>query len=278
MNLLKFYRFDVWIRNLGISLIGILSLSHIPNSLLALIPLIQLFLLQSYSFSMNNYEDFKFRKEKNYIARLLKAGYDKKTIIFLCFLPLVILMLTIIYFDGVFLLLLAYIVLFFLYDSPYARLKKNWILSIIINSLCLALILYVYPYMFFSSTFTVLAITFSIIFFFYMAFHEMIHQLAHSRTEKILPKNLGMKGGVKVAQFILLIPIISSIIAILLDPSLNIIFVITIAFSIFRIYNLSKIKLDPKTFEKIKYSWHKFYSAHEGILYALFLVFMNYPF
>jgi hypothetical protein len=227
---------------------------------------------------MNNYEDFKFRKEKNYIARLLKAGYDKKTIIFLCFLPLVILMLTIIYFDGVFLLLLAYIVLFFLYDSPYARLKKNWILSIIINSLCLALILYVYPYMFFSSTFTVLAITFSIIFFFYMAFHEMIHQLAHSRTEKILPKNLGMKGGVKVAQFILLIPIISSIIAILLDPSLNIIFVITIAFSIFRIYNLSKIKLDPKTFEKIKYSWHKFYSAHEGILYALFLVFMNYPF
>jgi hypothetical protein len=227
---------------------------------------------------MNNYEDFKFRKEKNYIARLLKAGYDKKTIIFLCFLPLVILMLTIIYFDGAFLLLLAYIVLFFLYDSPYARLKKNWILSIIINSLCLALILYIYPYMFFSSTFTVLAITFSIIFFFYMAFHEMIHQLAHSRTEKILPKNLGMKGGVKVAQFILLIPIISSIIAILLDPSLNIIFVITIAFSIFRIYNLSKIKLDPKTFEKIKYSWHKFYSAHEGILYALFLVFMNYPF
>lgn len=193
MDLFKFYRFDVWIRNLGIPLVGVLSLSNIPNSWIVLVPLLQLFLLQSYSFSMNSYEDCRFRKEKNYIGELLKAGFNEKIIIFLCIVPLLLLALSIIYYGGNFLLPIAYIVLFFLYDSPHVRLKKNWILSIIINSVCLAVILYLYSYMFFSSTFTVLAITFSLVFFFYMAFHEMIHQMAHSKIEKNFTKKHGLE-------------------------------------------------------------------------------------
>ena len=152
-------------------------------------------------------------------------------------------------------------------------LKRNSLFSILASPICLALIPYLYAYLAFTNTFSVKAIVFLIVFFFYMAFHEIIHQIAHSKKERVLPERLGIKGGIKVAQILLLIPIFFSIIAILLDPFSNSIFVITIIFSAFRIYKLFQVEPEPSVFEKLKYTWHKFYSVPEGVSYLIFFIF-----
>jgi len=276
MNLLKFYKVDIWIRNLGIPFIGILSLEIFPNPLYVAIILLQLAFLQAFSFAINDYFDSKIRKEKTYMSSLFKI-YSSYIVLFFCIVPLILLIITFFIFHGNLVFLLLYIIIYdILYEVPPFRLKKSSFFSLISSPISLVLLLYLYAYLSFTSTFSIRAIAFLIIFFFYMAFHEMIHQIAHSKREKVLPKVLGMKGGIKIAQVLLSIPILVSIFAILLGPARNYIFVITLGFSILRIYKLCKIKLSPEEFEKIKISWHKFYSVHEGIIYVIFLALAHF--
>jgi len=276
MNLIKFYNVNGWIRNLGIPLIAILNLGFFPNPLYVVVVLLQLTFLQAWSFSINDYFDAKIRREKNYIARVLKI-YSSHKVLFLCVLPLIFLISTFFIFHGNIILLLLYIFLYdFLYEFPPFRLKRSSFFSILTSPICLVLLPYLYAYLSFTSVFSIKAIMFLLILFFYMAFHEIIHQIAHSRKEKILPKRLGIKDGIKVAQFLLLIPLFASIVAIALDLSQNLVFIITIIFSTFRIYKILKAEPKPIVFERIKNSWHKFYSVHEGILYVVLLIFGAY--
>jgi hypothetical protein len=273
IDILKLYRPDIWVRNLGVPLIGMLNLGFFPNPFYAITILFQLAFLQAYSFAINDYFDAKIRKEENYIAHMLKI-YPSFKVMFLCILPLIFLIFTLFVFHGNLILLVLYIFLYdILYELPPFRLKKNFFFSILVSPISLVLLPFLYAYLSFANAFSMKAISFLIILFFYMAFHEIIHQMAHSRKEKVLPKKIGIKGGIKIAQLSLLIPILSSIISIGLNPLVNYIFVITIVFSVFRIYKLLKIELKSNAFEKIKNSWHKFYSVHEGILYVVFLVF-----
>lgn len=272
INILKFYNVNNWIRNLGVPLIAILNLNYFPNPLYLVVILLQIALLQGYSFAINNYYDAKIRKEKNYIAYMLKIYLSHK-VLFLCILPVIFLILTLSIFHGNLILLLLYTLIYdFLYEIPPFRLKRSSFFSIISSATSLVLIPYLYAYLSFTNVFSIKAVIFLFILFFYMAFHEVIHQMAHLKKEKVLPKTLGIKKGIKVAQLLLLIPILFSIIAIVLNPVQNYIFIITILFSVFRIYKFFNIELKPNTFEKIKYSWHKFYSVHEGILYVILLI------
>ena len=276
LNFFKFYNVGAWIRNLGIPLIGILSLGFVPNLIYVIIILLQLALLQAWSFSINNYFDARIRKEKNYIASLLEV-YSSKKILFLCVLPLIFLIFSFFVFRGNIIFLIIYIFLYdFLYEFPPFILKRSSFFSILASPICLTLLPYLYAYLSFTNMFSIKSITFLVILFFYMAFHEIIHQVAHSEKEKVLPKSLGIKGGIRVTKFILLVPVFISIAVIALDFEKNLIFMITIIFSIFRLRKLSKIQPKPEAFQKIKYSWHKFYSVHEGFLYIIFLILSNH--
>jgi len=271
MNLLKFYAPDQWIRNLGMPLIAILTLGFLPNLFYAAIIMLQLAFLQAFSFAINNYYDAKIRKEKNYLGILLKTQSSYK-ILFLCILPLILIALTSFISHGNIVFLLLYLFIYdFLYEVPPFRLKKSSFFSILASPLCLVALMYLYAYLAFTNTFSIKSIAFLVIFFFYMVFHELIHQMAHSKKEKILPKSLGINGGIKVVQAIISMLMIFSTVIILLNPASNYIFIITIAFSTFRIYKLFRVKPIPTSFEKIKYSWHKFYSVQEGIIYAVLL-------
>lgn len=272
MNLFEFYRVDVWIRNLGITLVAIFTLDFIPNIFYALITLVQILLIQAYSFPMNNYFDYKVRGERNYIGEQLKYGVDEKLVLFLCLLPLLLLLPTLLFLNKFLILLIFYIVFFFLYDFSGFRLKNHYLPSILINSFCLGLIPYAYPYLSLTNEISVKGIIFSLIFFCYMAFHEVVHQIAHMRMDKIksLPQVVGIKKSVEISKLFLLIPIILSLLAIYLDPVRNSIFIVTILFSTVRIFKLSRIKFNIKTFQGIRNRWDKFYSFHEGVLYIFY--------
>ncbi|MBM3712285.1 MAG: hypothetical protein FJW56_02425, partial [Actinobacteria bacterium] len=194
---------------MGIAVIAIASLGSMPNMFYVGLILFQLLLIQMNSFSMNNYFDYKAWKEKNYIGKLLKSGFNECLLIFLTLVPLVVMIFTIPFSNSYIWILLAYIILFFLYQAQPFRLKNNWFASIILNSLCLGLILYIYPYLFLADGLTLTAIIFSIIFFFYLSFHEVVHQIAHIGRDKIhsLPDAIGIRKSVNVAEMFLFIPI-----------------------------------------------------------------------
>lgn len=278
MNLLKFYRIASWIRNLGISIIALAAGGVTKNPFSSFLALLHVSLIQMHSFSMNDYFDHKICGEKNYIGYLLKSrNFSEKKIVALTILPLIFLSFTLLISFSIYtFLLVLYVVIFFFYQSPLARLKRYWYHSIWINSFCLGTILFLYPYLLLTKEFDSKSLVFSIIFFFYMAFHEVIHQIAHYPEERILPRKIGIEGGIKLACLFHSIPIFVSTIAIIANPIENCIFIGTPFFSIFRIYKILRVKKDYETFKKIKASWHKFYSFPEGIYYLIFILCLNY--
>lgn len=275
MNLFKFYRLDFCIRNLGLGIIAIFSLEFIPQVSKTILALLQILLIQMHSFSMNNYLDGKIWKEKNYTYELISKGMNENFLFFLMVLPLLLLFLTIPFSNRYFFILLAYIILFALYQLPIMRglFKSHYLPSIIINSLCLGTILYIYPYLFLAKQLTLTATAFSIVFFFYLAFHEVVHQIAHLGRDEVhsLPKVIGIEGSVRVGMLFLVIAMGPALFAIVIDPIKYFFFTGTILFSGFRIYKLKKIKPIQENFIKLRSRKDKFYSFQEGLYYIIFL-------
>lgn len=276
MNLFKFYRLDFCIRNLGLGIIAIFSLEFIPNIFLLILAIFQILLVQMHSFSFNNYLDCKVWNEENYICVLLKRGLNEKITFFLMLLPLLLLVSTVPFSDVNFLILILYIVLFALYQLPKTRIifKNNYLPSIIINSLCLGTILYIYPYLFLAKHITLTAIIFSIIFFFYLGFHEIVHQIAHLGKDKIysLPKAIGINGSIKIGMLFLIIAMVAAVYALIINPFKYFFFSGTILFSSLRLYKLSKLEDKQEIFVSLRNRKDKFYTVQEGMYYIIFLI------
>lgn len=277
MDFYSFYRLDFCIRNLGISLIGIFSGIYVTGSydifLLSII-LLQLILVQMNSFSMNHYFDYKEWNEDNYIKNIFNTEVSELKIIFFIFLPLVFLAATTFLISDYISLLVLYILSFLVYQMPKVRLKKHYFSSIILNSLCLGWILYAYPYLIIVDEINLVFIIFSVIFFCYMAFHEVVHQIAHNDKDMIFSvlDRFGLVKSKRIAIFFLLIPIIVSIYGLYIDLYNHVYFLISIIFSIYRINKLISYSLSKKLFSNIRNSWHKFYSFHEGLVYLISFV------
>lgn len=272
-RLFRFYRMDFCIRNLGLGIIALLSLDSLPKPASAVVVLLQLLLIQMHSFSMNDYFDFKVWGEENYIGVLLRDGMNEKTAVILTILPLLMIGLTAFFNSSYLWLLAVYAALFFFYQAPFARLKDNYLLSILVNSLCLGLILYVFPFLSLAKGFTLTAGVFSVIFFFYLAFHEVIHQIAHFGRDKIysLPRAIGIKKSVRVAEAFLIIPLFAALIAVAINPFRYFFFTGTIIFSSLRAYVLQKTEPIQENFIKLRERNDKFYSFQEGLYYLFFL-------
>ena len=166
ISIYKFYRLDFCIRNLGLGFIAILSVSQFPPILKSALAILQILLAQMYSFSMNNYYDTKVWGEENYAKELMNKGFSDKAVWRLCALPLILMLLTIPFSNASYFLLILYQILFHLYQAPGFRYKDNYILSLIINSVCLGTILFLYPFWFLESRVTPIAVILSVIFFF----------------------------------------------------------------------------------------------------------------
>jgi 4-hydroxybenzoate polyprenyltransferase len=273
IDFFKLYDIKKWVKYLGIPLIAFLCLNPTDFDLsLFVIILFQLILLFAWSFAINDYFDAIIRREKNYINKLLKLYHPRKILI-LCILPLIFLFLSFLIHSKNSVFLLLYIFLYdLLYEFPPFRLKRNFLYSIIVCSISTGMFPFLYTYLSFSSTFSLKALVFLFIFFFYTGFHEILHQMAHFKKERVLPKSIGLKGAIKIAQFFLLMPAVISTITLLLEFSQSSVFLITPIFSLLRIYKLSKMPLKPEKIEKMR---DKFYFIYEGIIYVSFLVFSH---
>ncbi len=276
MNYYRFYRLDFCLRNLGLGLMALLTLEALPGIFPASLAIFQILLVQMQSFSANNYFDSFIWGEDNYISELVREGVSKKRIVFLLFLPVLILMLTLPFSDKSFMILILYMFLFSLYQLPGVRkvFKEHYLPSIIINSICLGTILYLYPFIFLSGGITFTALIFSLIFFFYMSFHEVVHQIAHMGDDRIysLPQAAGIPGASRIGVGFLVLAASAAAWALIRDPSRYFFFTVTVIFSLVRILKLFRIKPERESFSKIRNSADKFYSFQEGACYAALLV------
>jgi len=272
-SLYKFYRLDFCFRNLGLGIIGIFSSGPTFDVKLSLLALVNILLIQMHSFSANDLFDSKAFGEKNYITELKKTGVSVKLCLFLTLLPLIFLIATVLIYKAYSYILILYIFLFYLYQTPPFRLKNNYLFSIAINAACLGAILFLYPYLLLANKLNPLGVFFTILFFFYLAFHELIHQIAHLGRDKIcsLPSKIGIDKTVDIARCFLVIAISTGIWGLIFVPAGKIIFIVPVVFSAMRLYKLSKIPAVQENFIKLRNRWDKFYTLQEGLTYLILL-------
>lgn len=270
MDFLKFYRVRDWYHNLGMALIGILAAGISRETLVpAAVGLLQVFLVQLHSFSMNNYYDARYWEEDNYVRKLLEGRMERWKVYLLGHIPL---LLALLFFpvSGVFtLLLLAYAALFYLYQGP-PRLKTHGAASIVLNSVPLGLIVFLHPYLVTAGSLRSLGIFFSVLFTFYMGFYEVAHQVEHQDEKRMysVVERVGEVNSIRIGASFLIIPSLAGVYFMSNSPGLNAVYLVPVFFLALRLANLYSIE----DYSRIRRDWHKFYAAPEGGFYILLLL------
>ncbi|MDY6761487.1 MAG: UbiA family prenyltransferase [Candidatus Nanohaloarchaea archaeon] len=261
---------------MGIAVVGVLSAGvGAGNVVSAAVALVQVFLVQLHSFSMNNYYDARYWKENNYIQELLEHGTPRWKIYFYGHIPLLLAALFLPV-SGIFtLLLLGYAALFYVYQGP-PRLKMHWASSLVLNAIPLGLIIYLHPYLVTSGRLETTGIFFAVMFTFYMAFFEIAHQLQHDKIESShsLVDVFGRETSVKIGMIALTIPALLGLLLYFVATLPASISAVAVGFTALRLYTLIDIGTDPDAVQTIRGSWHKFYSAFEGAIYVILLAVM----
>lgn len=269
--MIKFYQFRKWYRFSGIYLIGALS-APLLDPVIAATAVLQLFLVQMHSFSMNNYYDYKFWNENNYLKEV-SAEHSKIVIHAAMLIPLLLAVSLFPITGYATVLLLVYAATFYLYQGP-PRLKNYWVSNILINAFCMGFLIYAYPFLAQTVTITPMFVFFSILFFCYIAFYEIAHQYEHHREEDnfSIMEGIGLKNSLIVAStLIFVVPFISGLI--LFYNGLNLsIFSLYLVFSLLKLYRFKTIFEEPEKFIFVRESWHKFYTTFEGTAYIILLI------
>ena len=270
----NFYRLDFCLRNLGIGIIGILSLRGWPPLFYSAVTIFQILLVQMFSFSTNNIFDYEAWDEENHSGTLMEHGWAKKTVLVYSSIPLFFLFFTFFVTGAVSWLLILYLVLFHLYQAPGIRLKNHYISSIIINAVCLGSLLYIYPFIAISREMNSLAWGFTLIFGIYLVFHEILHQVAHLGRDIIisLPQVKGIPRSYFWMKVTLAVNAAVALAFALYDIKHNNVFLITFIFSILRIFILNKEIPSQENALKLRLSRDKFYTLQECLIYAVILI------
>ena len=242
----------------------------------ALLVTLQVLLVQMHSFSANNYCDYKAWGEENYVQAVSEQGLSNAVIVFYILAPLLALGCTWPFSSHWFLLLLVYIVLYAIFHLPGTRtiFKEHYMPAIFINSICLGTIIFLYPYLAINNTPTLTATTFSIIFFFYLAFYEVLHQIEHLGKDKIysLPQATSIRVSGAVGKTFLICAMAVAAAALITDPAQHFVFTGTLIFSSARLYRMRKLAPEQASYKKLRDRPDKFYSLQEGIYYVIVLL------
>lgn len=276
LKLTEFYRIKTWYKNMGMAAIGVLS-APVFDPVLALIGVIQVFLIQLHSFSMNDYYDYRRWGEKTYVGSLVENNWSINTLLLLMLAPLLAALSFFPISGWATVTLLVYSGLFYLYQGP-TRLKNHWLLSIVLNAVPLGWVVYANPYLVLSTQLTPIFIFFSAIFLFYMAFFEVAHQIEHQEEEEdvySIVDAIGIKNALIVGGVFQVIPVATGALLYIIE-SFNPLLVLTAAiFTGFRLYRIKSLGLEPEKLRIIRRSWHKFYTAFEGALYIALLIILD---
>jgi len=271
IDLLNFYRVGDWIKVLGLVLIGYFAAtSYFEFSLI--IHLIAASLSMAFARALNNYYDTKIQKEKNYVDYVSKEIGSAKTL-FLCFLPLILLIFFIKFYLSSFLslsVLLLAIALAYVYSAPPFRFRNKTFIELPINvigGICAFAFVFLYyslPNLLFYF------FIFSIGWYYFIA--ECLHQLGDFKKDKKVRRiTTAIKLGkvkflnmLKATSFFAFI--ISSIFLYkFIDTKFLVLPIIFIIINFMRMLKILKLKSD---FDKIR---TKIYGVEEGLLYLLSL-------
>lgn len=266
------YRVDDWFRNLGISLIGVLSAAPISmvDPLTAGFALVEMFLLQMHVFSLNDISDAERWDEHNAAFDLLSAGVSVRVLYLLGVAPLIAAVAMSVV-AGSPALLAAAAVLGYLYQGR-PRLKEHYATSILINAAGLGMILYIYPYVALGGVLDLRFAFFAILFLLYMAVFEIAHQVEHRERDKIVSivDAIGVGGSVRTVLVLVLMTVTMGAIFSVLDPPNVLVYLGPVAFGAYRIYRLSMGSDDMLA--RMRQQWHKLYILHEGLFYIVVLL------
>ena len=214
------------------------------------------------SYALNDYFDYVLKGEKNFTANLIESRQlSLRRIGLLCWLPLVLCL-------GMpfhriipagLIIVLLFLTIF--YSLPPIRLKERSIWGFIIPPIC-AVIIFLQAYSLFNGfnlTISMLAI---IIFLFHL-FVEGIHQMADffaEENEKIQEKE-------KIIKLLYLFPCLSLIIS-LAFAFYQPLFLITVLFSMVRLFTLRKINIEENIFRIRKNIFSPLWSIYEFAIYG----------
>jgi 4-hydroxybenzoate polyprenyltransferase len=272
LNPLKFYRIEDWVKNLGVTLIGILISENIDILRGTIALLLSSFLL-GYAFSLNNYCDWEFGKERNYISKLKIKERNKIMLILFPFFASFFLVLIFFIYKLILLLSFFFFTFFYTFYSFPPRWKKDWKSSLFINTFCLGALLLFIGY--FSQT-NSLNRAFFIFLFLYLSYFltsEILHQISHMEKDekagiKSFPNEFGIKKSVRLMQTIQVIVIGFSVSLIVFLQRILFIPLAIIVFSILRTYQIKKVK-DCRSANSLR---NKMYGTHEGVFYVFILI------
>ncbi|MDY6769494.1 MAG: UbiA family prenyltransferase [Candidatus Nanohaloarchaea archaeon] len=270
MNLARFYRVPRWYHNMGMAVIGVLAAGVSRATLLpAAVGVLQVFLVQLHSFSMNDYYDHLFWGEDTYVGQLLAAGRSTWTLRGLMLAPLLAAV-ALYPVSGVYtVLIVLYAALFYLYQGP-ARLKRHWAFSIPLNAVPLGLIVFLHPYLVTAGGLGTRGIFFGVLFTCYMAFYEVAHQVEHQDVEDAVHSivdAVGVERTLQLGAVFLAVPVATGIALALRSPLSPALAGIAAVFLVLRLHRLRTVT----DYAVIRRSWHKFYAAHEGLAYVAVL-------
>lgn len=276
---LRFYRVKDWIKNLGIPLIGFLTASWLNANLLLIVFATSLIL--SYAYSINNLFDFLINGEKNYIYYLSKKGVSEKKSALLCFLPFLIFFLINFYLPiWASIIGFSCFTLSSLYSFPKVRLKNYWLPSLLVNSVGLGILLFLFGFFFGSTTISMQSIIFMIILFIHILSLDILHQIAHRKIDKkfgikTFPQVFGIRKSLRCIIYLQLIVIFVCLITFLYSLLKYSIFLGSILFSFLKIRRILKCL---RSIYKIDYNVlrNKMYGMWEGIFYVVFLLMRQY--
>jgi len=271
----KFYRVKDWVKNLGIPLVA-LFLARQLEILAFFIILIHSSFLLAYSFSINDFFDFKLMEENNYTSKKIKQGAPERGVLLLILLPFFGIFATSLFLPfRTIVLTLIFIILFGIYSCPPLRLKRHWLFSLLINPICIGVLLFLISYFSMSNQLTNKAFMFVIVFFSYIFSTELIHQIAHMKKDKkarirSFPNEYGIRTTLRIFQFAQFIVAAASLYLLYIDFYLHAIFIGTILFSLLRTSKVRAFDVKSTDFEKMR---NRMYGSYEGIYYIIWLTF-----
>jgi len=268
----ELYRVKNWVKSLGICILGLSALNFAiaSNPYMFLLGLAQTFLLFSFLYSLDDFNDYIVEGEKNFIGDLIKnSRISKKPAFALCILPLLlsIYIMVVNFSTNYFIFYIIFVVFSFLYSMPKVRLGDIPIVDAICNIIFFSCI-FLLSYFFVNTIMTTKAYFFLIWISIYIFSLEILHQLAHFNKDKISTvKVLGRGKSLAVLKTSFFVSILIGIFFFIMAPELRVFSIVMSVFGSIRFLYVSK--MNEKThFEKFR---NKMGGILEGGIYFALL-------
>lgn len=267
-QIIKIYRVDNWIKTFGICVLGLLMNKSVANFSIFLIGMLQSFMLFSFLYVFDDFNDFLVEKRKKYIGKLVSEG--KVSFRFSWFLVLIPLSISLFisllfYSPNYFTVYLIFIFFVSAYSMPKIRMGDKPFFDVIFNIIFFSL-LFIQAILFSNNGISENALFLLLWFGSYVFSLELIHELAHfSKDSSSSARTLGKEATIKMVKASFLAVVLVGIFLLIKFPELKLpALILTISASTRLVYFRN---LTTKTdFNKIR---NRMGGLLEGIAYAI---------